>query len=82
MRTPYAFVVDVARPLPAVVDALRAALDTEQMGVVSEVDVQATLKAKLGLDTPPHRLLGLCSPRIVQALVAAEPDLGAMLPCG
>ncbi|MCU0968200.1 MAG: DUF302 domain-containing protein [Rubrivivax sp.] len=82
MRTAYAFVADVALPLPAVVDALRAALDAEQMGIVSEVDVQATLKTRLGVDTSPHKLLGLCSPRIVQALVAAEPDLGAMLPCG
>jgi uncharacterized protein (DUF302 family) len=52
------------------------------MGVVSEVDVQATLKAKLGLDSHPQRLLGLCSPRMAHALLSAEPDIAALLPCG
>lgn len=49
------------------------------MGIVSEVDVQATLKAKLGLDSPPQRLLGVCSPAITHALMDAEPDPAALL---
>ena len=52
------------------------------MGIVSEVDVQATLKAKLGLDSHPQKLLGICSPKVAHAILSAEPDMGAMLPCG
>ena len=82
MHIPYAFSVELAQPLPQALEALRAALVAEQMGIVSEVDVQATLKAKLGLDTHPQRLLGVCSPTIAHALMAAEPDIAALLPCG
>lgn len=79
---PYAFTVELEQPLPAAVETLREALADEQMGIVSEVDVQATLKAKLGLDTHPQRLLGVCSPRVAHALTMAEPDIAALLPCG
>lgn len=82
MTTPYAFAVEIALPLPQAIDTLRAALTAEQMGIVSEVDVQATLKAKLGLDTHPQKLLGVCSPKIAHALMGAEPDIAALLPCG
>lgn len=82
MHIPYAFTVELAQPLPQALETLRAALVAEQMGIVSEVDVQATLKAKLGLDTHPQRLLGVCSPTIAHALMAAEPDIAALLPCG
>ena len=82
MRTPYAFALDLPLPLPAAIDALRSALAAEQMGIVSEVDVQATLKAKLGLDSHPQKLLGICSPKIAHTLMGAEPDIAALLPCG
>lgn len=79
---PYAFVVELDQALLAAIETLRAALAAEQMGIVSEVDVQATLKAKLGLDSHPQRLLGICSPRVAHALTSAEPDIAALLPCG
>lgn len=82
MQVPYAFVLELPLALPAALEALRSALAAEQMGIVSEVDVQATLKAKLGMDGPPQKLLGLCSPQVAHALVQAEPDIGALLPCG
>jgi len=82
MTTPYAFTVELAQPLPAAVETLRAALAAEQMGIVSEVDVQATLKAKLGLDSHPQKLLGVCSPKVAHAVLSAEPDMAALLPCG
>ena len=44
--------------------------------------MQATLKAKLGLDSHPQKLLGICSPKVAHALLTAEPDIGALLPCG
>ena len=82
MSTPYAFAVELPHALPAAIEALRAALTAEQMGIVSEVDVQATLKAKLGLDSHPQKLLGICSPKVAHALTTAEPDIAALLPCG
>lgn len=82
MSIPYAFAVEIGQPLDAAVQALREALAAEQMGIVSEVDVQATLKTKLGVDSHPHKLLGICSPRIAHALTVAEPDIAALLPCG
>ena len=82
MKSPYAFTIELPQPLAAAVETLRAALMAEQMGIVSEVDVQATLKAKLGLDSHPQKLLGICSPKVAHALLTAEPDIGALLPCG
>ena len=82
MSTPYAFTVELGQPIGQAVETLRAALAAEQMGIVSEVDVQATLKAKLGLDSPPARLVGVCSPRIAHQLMSIDPDLAALLPCG
>jgi uncharacterized protein (DUF302 family) len=82
MNTTYCFAMDLPQPLPAALETLRAALSAEQMGIVSEVDVQAMLKTRPGADGHPQRLLGVCSPRIVQAMLAAEPDIAALLPCG
>lgn len=82
MTTPYAFAVDLPLPLPQAIERLREALAAEQMGIVSEVDVQATLKNKLGLDSHPQKLLGICSPKVAHALMGAEPDIAALLPCG
>ena len=82
MTTAYALTINLPLSLPTAIEALRVALAAEQMGLVSEVDVQATLKAKLGLDSPPQKLLGICSPKVAHAILSAEPDMGAMLPCG
>lgn len=82
MTTAYAFTIDLPQPLPDAIETLRAALAAEQMGIVSEVDVQATLEAKMGLDSHPQKLLGICSPKVAHAILGAEPDMGAMLPCG
>jgi uncharacterized protein (DUF302 family) len=82
MTPAYAFTIELQQPLAPAIDALRAALAAEQMGIVSEVDVQATLKTRLGLDSPPRKLLGICSPAIAHALLSAEPDIAALLPCG
>ncbi len=82
MTRPYALTVALPQPLSSAIESLRAALAAEKMGIVSEVDVQATLKAKLGLDSHPQKLLGICSPQVAHAILSAEPDLGALLPCG
>ena len=82
MTPAYALTIDLPQPMAAAIETLRAALAAEQMGIVSEVDVQATLKAKLGLDSHPQKLLGICSPKVAHDILSAEPDMGAMLPCG
>lgn len=82
MKTPYAFAIELNQALPEAIQTLKTALAAEQMGVVSEVDVQATLQAKLGLSTHPQKLLGICSPQVAHALTQAEPDIAALLPCG
>ena len=82
MKTNYAHAIELPLALGPAIETLRAALTAEQMGIVSEVDVQATLKAKLGIDSHPQRLLGICSPKVAHALMGAEPDIAALLPCG
>ena len=82
MNTLYAMAAELPQPLLAAVELLRVALAAEQMGIVSEVDVQATLKAKLGINTHPQMLLGICSPKVAHTLTTAEPDIAALLPCG
>lgn len=78
---PYAFTVELNQSIAPAIETLRTALTAEKMGIVSEVDVQATLKNKLGIDSHPQRLLGICSPGIAHQLMTAEPDIGALLPC-
>lgn len=61
---------------------VREALQSQGFGVLTEVDVRATLKAKLGIETAPYKILGVCNPPIAHEALEADASVGAFLPCG
>ena len=77
----YYFAKSVAGDFVDVVAATRRALAAEGFGVISEIDVQATLKAKLDVDFRPYLILGACNPAIAHQALLLEDKVGTMLPC-
>ena len=77
----YGFVEETGVPFDEAVRRAEAALAAEGFGVVCRIDMQAKLKEKLGVDVPPYLILGACKPATAHLALAAEPDLGLLLPC-
>ena len=65
----------------ATVEEVTARLKERGFGVLTDIDVQATLKSKIGVDTPKYRILGACNPRLAHEALQRETRLGVLLPC-
>lgn len=72
----------IEQPFAEAEASVRSALQSEGFGILTEVDVQAVLKSKLGVEVSPQKLLGACNPNLAHAALQAEPSVGAFLPCG
>ena len=81
LGTRYALTAETTLPLPDAVARVREELEVEGFGVLTEIDVQATLKQKLDIDGEPYVILGACNPSLAHQALDAEPDLGVLLPC-
>lgn len=79
--TTYTLTTQLAQPYAAAVEAVRAALTEQGFGILTEVDLQATLKAKLDVDVAPQVILGACQPALAHEALSAEPSIAAVLPC-
>lgn len=81
VKQDYGFRVEIDAPYEAAIERVTAALKEEGFGVLTEIDVQATLKKKLDADFRRYIILGACNPRLAQQALSHELEVGLLLPC-
>jgi uncharacterized protein (DUF302 family) len=77
----YGFNINLTGDMNSVRERVTAALQQEGFGVLTEIDVAATLKKKLDIDRKPYLILGACNPVLANQALNADPDIGLLLPC-
>ena len=77
----YSFLTNLKGDMNTVEQQVTEALKEEGFGVLTEIDVQATMKMKLDIDQRPYKILGACNPTLAHQAIEAEPDIGLLLPC-
>lgn len=77
----YALSIDLEQPFDEVVPLVKQALLANGFGIVAEIDMQKTLRDKIGAEIEPNLILGACNPRFAQRALKVEPSIGLLLPC-
>ncbi len=77
----YSFSINLQGDINTIENKVVDALKDEGFGILTEIDVQATLKQKIDVDRRPYKILGACNPTLANQAIEAEPDIGLLLPC-
>lgn len=77
----YSFSTKLQGKVDEIEQQLITALKEEDFGILTEIDVRATLKEKLGIEKRPYKILGACNPPLANQAIEADPDIGLLLPC-
>ncbi|MCH7547974.1 MAG: DUF302 domain-containing protein [Candidatus Krumholzibacteriota bacterium] len=81
MKSTLSFEVKLDQPYDKAIETVTAALKTEGFGILTQIDIKATLKEKIGEDFRPYMILGACNPHLAHRALSSHAEVGVMLPC-